>query len=287
MVFSASLLHSCNSRRQGPGKRPPYATPVGHHLTAPNASTPTDATRRAGYDREAAQYDARRYDSAEGRYFSQLEVSILRSWVSPERGARLLDVPAGTGRLSHALARDGVTVVGADISANMLQVASSKEDPASTGSVHFILASGAQLPCADDTFDAVVSFKFFHLIPNERKRAFIREMTRVLKPGKPLIVEFNSPFYGGILAALRYYLRKKRPGGMRMKCLFPDQVEELFDGLEITRKIGVKLPMSAVLNSVLGQRRTDGLNLWIGGLPGVRYLTYAIIIEARKPLRNA
>jgi hypothetical protein len=74
---------------------------------------------------------------------------------------------------------------------------------------------------------------------------------------------------------------------MRKKCLFPDQVKPLFEGLEVTRRIGVKLPMSAAIANVLGRKRTDRLNLWIGNLPGLRYLTYALIIEARKPLSSA
>lgn len=238
---------------------------------------------RRSYDREAAQYDERRYHSAEGRLFSELEVKILRSWIPVARGSRVLDVPAGTGRLSLDLAETGATVVAADISGNMLRVAASKQDPNRQPHLHFLQGSGSELPFPDDTFDAVISFKFFHLIPNDRKPFFIREMLRVLKPGQPLVVEFNSPFYGGILAFLRYYFRKKHPGGMRMKCLFPDQVSWLFDGLTVTRRQGVKLPLSSVFASVIGRRATDAFNLWFGRLPGARYLSYAIIIEARKP----
>ena len=248
---------------------------------------PVGATRPAGlrdaYDREASQYDARRYDSAEGRLFSELEIHILRSWLPLKPGVRVLDVPAGTGRLTGALAESGATVVGADVSANMLSVAASKCREAGISSAHVTQGDGSRLPFADNTFDAVVSFKFFHLVPNERKRAFIQEMARVVKPGQPLIVEFNSPYYGIFLAGIRYYFFKKRPGGMRKKCLFPDQVGPLFEGLDVTRKIGVKLPMSAVLSGILGRERTDKLNLWIGKVPGLRYLTYALIIEARKP----
>jgi demethylmenaquinone methyltransferase / 2-methoxy-6-polyprenyl-1,4-benzoquinol methylase len=248
---------------------------------------PAGATRPVGlrdaYDREASQYDARRYDSAEGRLFSELEVDILRSWLDLKPGVRVLDVPAGTGRLTFALAQSGATVVGADVSAGMLSVAASKCRDAGVSSAHVTQGDGSRLPFADNTFDAVVSFKFFHLVPNDRKRAFIQDMARVLKPGKPLIVEFNSPYYGVFLAAIRYYFFKKRPGGMRKKCLFPDQVGPLFEGLEVTRRIGVKLPMSAAIASVLGRDRTDRLNLWVGKLPGLRYLTYAVIIEARKP----
>ena len=245
--------------------------------------TAHDAALRVGYDREADKYDERRYEAAEGKLFSALELTVLRSWLPLGAGTTILDVPAGTGRLSIALADSGAKVVGADISANMLKVAASKRQGAPQARVHFMQGSGAQLPFADNTFDAVVSFKFFHLIPNERKPAFIREMTRVLKPGAPLVAEFNSPFYGGVLAALRYYLRKKHPGGMRMKCLFPDQVGPLFQGLEVTRSLGVKLPLSSQLAALIGRQRSDAFNLWFGKLPGLKYLAYAIIIEARKP----
>jgi SAM-dependent methyltransferase len=173
-------------------------------------------------------------------------------------------------------------VVGADISAKMLGVAASKV-PEGRGSVHFAQGSARQLPFEDDTFDAIVSFKFFHLIQNDQKPIFIRELTRVLKPGAPLVIEFNSPFYGVGLAAFRYYFRKRRPGGMRMKCLFPDQVSTLFAGLDVTRKQGVKLPLSGALARLVGERPAAALNRWFGRLPAARYLTYAIIVEARKP----
>ena len=258
-------------------------------MPSTNAGTVTSRTAglRDAYDREASQYDARRYDSAEGRLFSELEVKILRSWLPLRTGVRVLDVPAGTGRLTLALAQTGATIVGADLSANMLSVAASKCREAGLSKAHVTQGDGSRLPFADNTFDAVVSFKFFHLVPNDRKRAFIQEMARVVKPGQPVIVEFNSPFYGIFLAGIRYYFFKKRPGGMRKKCLFPDQVGPLFEGLDVTRTIGVKLPMSAAIASILGRERTDRLNLWIGNLPGLRYVTYALIIEARKPAERS
>lgn len=238
---------------------------------------------RDSYDREAARYDERRYQSAEGRLFSQLEVTLLRSWLALTPDSRVLDIPAGTGRLTFAIAATGAIVVGADISANMLHVAESKRGANDGERVYFAQSSGTSLPFADNTFDAVVSFKFFHLISNDRKPLFIREMARVLKPGKPLVIEFNSPFYGGFLAAFRYYFFKKHAGGMRMKCLFPDQVAVLFKDLEVRRTYGVKLPFTGALAALVGRRATDALNFWFGRLPGLKYLAYAIMIEARKP----
>jgi ubiquinone/menaquinone biosynthesis C-methylase UbiE len=245
------------------------------------AASNVDARLRHAYDKGAAKYDGARYKSAEGRFFSRLELDILRAWLPLSEGHRLLDVPAGTGRLSIDLGRSGATIVGADISANMLKMAAAKR--ADRGNVHFMQGSGAELPFADATFDAVISFKFFHLIPNDLKLTFVREMTRVLKPGQPLVIEFNSPFYGVVLAWFRYYFRKKQPGGMRMKCLFPDQIPVLFEGLRVTRVQGVKLPFSGALSRVIGHSATAALNTAVGRLPIVKYLSYAIIIEARKP----
>ncbi len=247
-------------------------------------SAPTgDAGLRNSYDKEAALYDTKRYESTEGIFFTALELAVLRSWLPQASGTRMLDIPAGTGRMSVALAESGATIVGGDISANMLQVAAKKASAQGASTAHFVQLSGTQLPFADNTFDAVTSFKFFHLVPNERKPFFVQEMARVLRPGHRLVVEFNSPYYGLVLAFFRYYFRKKHPGGMRMKCIFPDQVEALFRGLRVTRKIGVKLPFATQLSAVLGHRAAESLNLWFGRIPGLRYLAYSIIIEAEKP----
>jgi ubiquinone/menaquinone biosynthesis C-methylase UbiE len=243
-----------------------------------------DLHLRKSYDREAHQYDALRYESAEGQLFNDMELRVLQEWLPLGPGFKVLDLPAGTGRVSVALARTQATVLGGDISANMLKQAASKARTEGTSHLHFVQSSGTHLPFADNTFDAVASFKFFHLIPNDRKPLFVREMARVLKPGKSLVIEFNSPYYGGVLAALRYYFRKKKPGRMRMRCIFPDQIPTLFESLEVTRKYGVKLPFAGLMSSIIGRQATESFNLWVGRLPGLRYFCYAIIVEARKPV---
>ena len=241
---------------------------------------------KARYDTGAEEYDAQRYHSAEGRLFNEMEISLLQSWLPLGSGAKVLDMPAGTGRLSHPLAETGATVVGVDVSANMLAMAARKTSDSGARRASFALGSGGQLPFADNTFDAVVSFKFFHLIQNEDKPQFVREMHRVLKPGGAMVIEFNSPYYGGVLAWLRYNFRKKHAGGMRMKCIFPDQIPVLFKGLEVTRTQGLKLPFASTLTSVVGRSTSDKINSWFGRLPGLKYLSYVVIVEARKPLRG-
>jgi SAM-dependent methyltransferase len=254
---------------------------VGAASSAVPASHLPEGRRRA-YDSAAAGYDAERYESTEGRFFNEFEIELLRDWLQPRQGVRLLELPAGTGRIAIPLAATGATVIGGDISENMLRRAVEKKHQEGATHASFAQVNGLGLPFADNTFDAVTSFKFFHLVPNELKRAFIEEMARVTKVGGKLIIEFNSPFYGGVLAFYRYYWRKRKPGGMRAKCLFPDQVAQLFDGLVVRRRFGVKLPFAGGLSRLFGYGTMASLNRLIGSLPGIRYLTYAILIEAEK-----
>jgi ubiquinone/menaquinone biosynthesis C-methylase UbiE len=249
--------------------------------------TEWDSSLRKGYDYEASRYDAKRYVSAEGRSFSRMEMRVLRDWLTPSAGPRVLDVPAGTARLSIGLAESGAKVVAGDISLNMLRMGVSKAEETRDVSVTFAQVNVASLPFPDATFDAVISFKFFHLIPNDVKPALIREMARVLRPGGKLIAEFNSPYYGGVLAFFRYYFRKRHPGGMHMKCLFPYQIASLFQGLDVVTQQGVKVPFGGALSLVLGERAVESLSLMLGRVPAIRYLCYAIIIEAQKPARSA
>jgi len=237
---------------------------------------------RRAYNIAAADYDAMRYDAGEGRFFSALEIEILRDWLRPRTGMKILELPAGTGRLAVPLAAAGATVVGGDISENMLRAAVEKKQRDGMAHAHFAQVNGLSLPFADNTFDAVTSFKFFHLIPNELKGAFIREMSRVTKVGGKVVLEFNSPFYGGVLAFYRYYFRKRKPGGMRQKCLFPDQVPTLFDGLTVRRRTGAKLPFAGALANILGHRTVAAMDRLVGSIPGLRYVAYAILIEAEK-----
>ena len=269
-------MNAANVRVSSTDRKAPRASAAGRE---------PEGHRRA-YNTVAADYDATRYESAEGRFFNDFEVEILRTWLRPRAGVRMLELPAGTGRIAIPLARTGATVVGGDISENMLRVAHDKKRQERVDHAHFAQVNGLRLPFPDETFDAVTSFKFFHLVPNDVKAAFIREMARVTKVGGKVVIEFNSPFYGGVLAFYRYYFRKRKAGAMREKCLFPDQVSHLFEGLTVRRKLGVKLPFAGALSRVLGYRTVAAVNRAIGVVPGVRYFAYAILIEAEKTQRR-
>jgi 2-polyprenyl-3-methyl-5-hydroxy-6-metoxy-1,4-benzoquinol methylase len=75
----------------------------------------------------AERYDRERFSRWTGRIFNALDkFAVRRAFRSVPTSAVVVDVPCGTGRLAETLLAAGFTVVGIDISAAMLEVASRK-----------------------------------------------------------------------------------------------------------------------------------------------------------------
>jgi ubiquinone/menaquinone biosynthesis C-methylase UbiE len=129
------------------------------------------------FARLAASYD--RVRPVDDNWRAAFEVVVREADL---RGQRVLDLGCGTGRLSAALAEQGIARVwGVDASPEMLAVAREKL-PATVG-----LKEGRaeQLPFRDVWFDRVVMWLVVHLV--DRPVAF-REVARVLVPGGRLAV---------------------------------------------------------------------------------------------------
>jgi demethylmenaquinone methyltransferase/2-methoxy-6-polyprenyl-1,4-benzoquinol methylase len=107
--------------------------------------------------------------------------------VAPEAGERILDIAAGTGTSSAALARTGARVVAVDFSSGMIAEGRKRHS-----NIEFIEADAEKLPFGDNEFDAVtISFGLRNV--NNPKTA-LSEMYRVLKPGGRLVIcEFSKP----------------------------------------------------------------------------------------------
>ena len=122
--------------------------------------------------------------------------------VAPLAGERILDVAAGTGTSSAALARSGAEVIALDFSAGMVAEGRRKHKK-----IEFVEGDAEKLPFPDNQFDAVsISFGLRNV--NEPKVA-LAEMYRVLKPGGRVVVcEFSKPpvaiFRAGYWAYLQY-----------------------------------------------------------------------------------
>lgn len=90
--------------------------------------------------------------------------------------ARILEVGAGTGRISVPLLEHGADLVGCDLSAGMLMRLQEK-----IPSARICLADGARLPFSAAHFEAVLTVHVIHLIAPWQ--AALREFKRVLVPG--------------------------------------------------------------------------------------------------------
>ena len=127
-------------------------------------------------------------------------------------GMRFLDVAAGTGDSSLALARRGVEVVSTDFTHAMLRLGPAKF--ARKGLANLIWASSdadaQRLPFRDASFDGL-SICYGIRNVEERPRAYA-EFLRVLKPGGQLtILEFSTPVLPGLRTFYDWYSRRVLP----------------------------------------------------------------------------
>lgn len=127
----------------------------------------------------AAVYDLDRFRGIRGALVDRLEQRLLmRSMAGTHPGARVLDLPVGTGRMARRLAAAGYHVVGADISVPMLRAA--RELGSQTKTPTALVRGDAEgLPLADNSVDVVVCFRLLSHLPAEARRKALQEMARV------------------------------------------------------------------------------------------------------------
>lgn len=112
--------------------------------------------------------------------------------VQDPQGLRILEVGAGTGRDSLALATAGASVVTLDYVPKSLELIQRTSRQSGTR-VEVVGGDGLQMPFADDTFDLV-----FHqgLLEHFRDpRPLLQENVRVLKPGGHLLVDVPQRYH--------------------------------------------------------------------------------------------
>ncbi len=127
------------------------------------------------------------YDRRHGAFVRAEAVRELAELAALRPDSRVLDLGAGTGRMSVPLARAGCRVIGVDVSHVMLASLRSK---AGAVRVAAIAGDGAQLPIADASCDAVVVARLLYLVPELRR--LLDEVRRVLKPGACLLHEWGN-----------------------------------------------------------------------------------------------
>lgn len=194
-----------------------------------------------------------------------LSLGVDRAWrrrtvkvAAVRAGERALDVCAGTGDLSLALAQAGASVLGADFCAPMLQRADQKGARHGAGRPRFLVGDAMGLPFADHLFDlCTVAFGIRNV---EDPTAALREMRRVTKPGgRVVVLEFCKPRLPILGSAYLFYFRRVLPrlgqlvNGSKNDAYqyLPDSVmafpeREAF--LQLMRDAGLQAPRQTILS---------------------------------------
>jgi ubiquinone/menaquinone biosynthesis C-methylase UbiE len=123
---------------------------------------------------------------------TEADVDAIWRLLELKRGATLLDLACGHGRIANRLADRGVRVAGLDAPALFLEWA--RQEAASRGlEVEYVHGDMRSLPWEDGCFDRVLSwFTSFGYFDDPDNRRVLREARRVLRPEGVLLIENNN-----------------------------------------------------------------------------------------------
>ncbi|KFC64661.1 Methyltransferase type 11 [Bosea sp. LC85] len=146
--------------------------------------------------------DARFWDRSARKYaagpiadMAGYERTLERTRHHLKDGDAVFEFGCGTGTTALRLAPFVQRIVATDISGEMIAIARGKAEAAGCSHVAFKVATPAEMPCPDGTFDVVLGFNVLHLIA--AREAALASIHRLLKPGgifiskTPCLAEMN------------------------------------------------------------------------------------------------
>ena len=150
-------------------------------MDSESTTDPREATDpQATYDRIAAHF-------SKTREYAWPEVE---SFLNGRTASRALDVGCGNGRHTELLAERVPSVVGVDLSRELLAAAAIRaRDRAFADRIDLVHGDAASLPIADDAVGlAVYVATLHHLSPRAARVRSLDELARVLEPGGTALV---------------------------------------------------------------------------------------------------
>ena len=196
----------------------------------------------------AEDYDRVRFDSVAGRVFERLERNNIRKAFRPiPKGGTILDLPCGTGRLAEALLDDGFTIVGADISPAMLEVA--KRRLARFGDRFSTLVSDVKELARSQpkSFDSALCARVLMHFPVEEQIEFLGAVARLSRGPVVFTQSLNTPYHRSRRNV------KKLLGDTHTPANFPiteAQLKQLLKGANLVEKFRLR-PMALVTEQII------------------------------------
>jgi ubiquinone/menaquinone biosynthesis C-methylase UbiE len=149
--------------------------------TAQPPTPPTQPSTKEYYDRFSANYDNGR-DQGYHKLIDDLELELIKKYGA---GQDVFEAGCGTGLLLQQAAGVARKAVGLDLSRGML-------GPARARGLQVVQGSLTNVPLPDRSFDLVYSMKVLAHVPPIREA--VTELTRLVRPGGHLLLEFYNPY---------------------------------------------------------------------------------------------
>lgn len=138
----------------------------------------------AVFDKVADSYDSW-YLTKLGEFVDKVETELAFGMFKIKPGMKILDVGCGTGNFSIKLAQQGCSVIGIDVSDEMLDIAKNKAEKLGL-KIQFYNMDVYNLKFEYGTFDAAFSMAAFEFI--DKPVAALDEMFRVVKDGSQVFI---------------------------------------------------------------------------------------------------
>ena len=205
-------------------------------------------------DAIARSYDRKRFSSLSGRFFNNLEKRLIRKAFSElARDSVIGDVPCGTGRLAEVLLDSGFSVVGIDISPEMLATARERLDRFGER-FRSVTSDAKTLADTGHRFDAALCARVLMHFPLPEQIAFLRGVAAVTD-GRLVFTQGIDTAWHRIRRWLKRGLPLQRPAVFP---LAPSDLHRLIEqaGLREIKRYRV-LPILSESLVIVTEHRTD------------------------------
>ena len=148
----------------------------------------------------ARSFDADRFGGPIGELIKETQESVIFTMLPDVRGWKVIDIGAGTGRLTLPFLKRGAKVTACDASSQMLEVLKEKtNDP----NLRILLSDAHKLEVSDQEFDCAISSRMLMHVLDWRK--VLSELCRVSKDW--VIFDFPPRHFFLLMAPIYHFLR--------------------------------------------------------------------------------
>ncbi|MFP3387876.1 class I SAM-dependent methyltransferase [Brevibacillus sp. SIMBA_040] len=159
------------------------------------------------------------------------DLGLLVEWLQPKKDWTILDIATGGGHVARTLAPHVDLVIAADLTREMLEAASRANRQANAENMIYVQADAEALPFLDESVDVITCRIAAHHFPDPN--AFVREVSRVLRPGGAFLFIDNVAPEDIELAAFINHVEKMRDRS-HVRCLSVNEWRTLHEANGLT-----------------------------------------------------